>query len=404
MRLRLGAALLLLSTACGPAPVGNSRCTLITSPPPPSASRGIFDQGEPVTFVLLAPWTCADLAGLSVDVAVLDDVNDVVPAQGAVGLTSSALSASVTFTPTRPGRHRLVARFQPNLGTVEADVLVVSARSIDPDAGVLLAPALDTCPTIHLTPGGLAVCLADSVSKVYAGQTEIQQLQVGGSPVMAGGVIWTVSGTPWVEGTQADGGPGFSRADGGMPSLSTVRLMGPTPDDVVVVDSARNLRRVFFFGGGFDSHPLGRAPGTLNPSSSTMGWWRVGDTIMAPESGTVGCGVLDGGTTRFCRVAPSAAAAVEPAGVWYLSNTTSRDAISLARPEGVFELILPLGAVSRQARRGWNNGLVFSHGQPAVDYVATWRDGIVVERLGAPIHSADSEWVYLRSPLRAVRR
>lgn len=401
MRALLPAVLLvLLPPACGPGSTAPAKCT--PGAPIMSTGAAVIDEGEPATLPLVAPWSCAGVEGLSVEVAVLDGLNDPVPAQGSLAMGTSQLTANVSFTPTRPGSHHITARFQPNLGTVTADAFVVSPPRRDAGAELLLAVALEPCANIHLTPGGLAVCLADTTTTVYVDQTRVQSLALGSSPVMAGGVIWTLNGNRWVEGTQADGGRGFRREPDAGPLAGISRLMGPTPEDVVVVDSQRVLRRLRFTDGGLELDPLGKAPGATSPTTPTTGWWRDGDTIIAPESGDAGCSVLDGGV-RFCRAPPSPSA-LEPAGIWYVFNTSARDSISLVRPEGVAEVVLPSGISTRPARRGWNSGLVFGLGSPAVDYVATWRDGIVIQRAGAPVHSADAEWLFLENPLRAVRR
>ncbi|MFT3837433.1 MAG: hypothetical protein QM723_10605 [Myxococcaceae bacterium] len=120
---------------------------------------GLVGTPMNVELAILLPLSCSGEppAVSRVDVSVADPVNAVVASTASAPSQIGAdARATITFTPTRPGRYHLVARFQPDLGSVQQDVLValdktgVAPNTID-------VPALN-CLQIDLS-GDTLLCL-----------------------------------------------------------------------------------------------------------------------------------------------------------------------------------------------------------------------------------------------------
>lgn len=362
--------------------------------------------GQRGEHVLGLPVACASPELVDFEATALDTDNDPIPVEARLEGAARDLLVYVTFTPRKAGYHHLTVRFGHNLGVLQGDVLAIATVEVPHDGGLRVAPALASCGHIDVSPGGLTVCL-DQPTVVYADTERVQELALGSSPAMAGGVIWTASGERWVEGSQLDGGRGFRRApDESVPLVGTILLAGATSDRVLALDSDRVLRQVRVVDGGLATEELGAVP------QQTMGvsadyyqplCWSGGDTVLLTDVAP-GCRTLESGVT-VC-AANGHAVASEPGGLWQAFEGHTKSFVRLVRHDRTRELDLPLGMRPRQSRQ-WNTATVFSYdaGPWSGDYVASNRDGsILIERFDGDVHSATGEWVFLKNPMRAWRR
>jgi hypothetical protein len=210
-------------------------------------------------------------------------------------LTLTGFHAEVTFTPTGGGPYHVSARFQPNRGLGQADVL--SAADRNDETGLEVAGF--GCELAELTDAGLVVCLrADAGVFQLSGAAlrAVQSLDGFGLVQPRGEVLWTSSPVArLVAGTQGDGGPGYREppdADGGD---TAVRLWA-THDDALAQVGDR-LRLYTIGDGGLSFTDVGKAPdgGAVH---------RVGSQLVVVEVTRDCVQPLDGGDAR-CADVPS---------------------------------------------------------------------------------------------------
>ncbi len=123
----------------------------------------------------------------SVTSAVTDAEGNAVPSQVVTELAPG--TAVVEFTPTSPGTHSIVVRFEPALGEAKKTVVVLRDRSSE--APVLRFRPRNPCQQV-VVAGDLALCESDvGLAVLHAG------VVVGGGPVSsiaaAGPVLWSWS-------------------------------------------------------------------------------------------------------------------------------------------------------------------------------------------------------------------
>ncbi len=367
----------------------------------PGPTFTIADVGTEVTRPVMVPLECTG-AGLTVEVSVLDDLGEPV-AFSAELEKSSVVRAHVTFRPDRPGSYHLTARFQPNLGIGQADVLVVPR--VQEDAGVPLLADFAGCEYVDRTPGGLWVCLDGANSFVATDTVRVQELPVS-LAVMSGGVVWTASGERWVEGVQVDGGRGFSRSPAGQPGPggTDVSMAGPTPDDVVFAQVSGPLRRLRHADGGFSVDDLGQRL----PSSTLPTLWRGGDTIVQTAPTRSGCQPLDAGM-RLCS-GPLRAQWFDPDGMWSALGGVGSSSLSVYRSDQPIEQRMPDQLEFAIVGSTWGACPLFwfepASANPAV-YTASYRGRVIVTKVAehlSDVRACSGDWVILANPLRAVPR
>ncbi len=356
--------------------------------------------GRPFTRDLALPLECEAAELITVDVTVLDPNNLAIPSR-AVVRRRTPLGVAVTFTPAMPGMHHVTARFQPNLGMAQDDVLAAVDRGTALDAGRSLPAELASCSHLEITPGGLTLCFGTTVT-VYDGPRPVQELSLNLPAVTAGGVIWSAGIERWVEGVMGDGGRGFWREpDERVAPPRLPALTGPTEDDVVVIGDDRFVHRVQVRDGGLVAERVGFASRDDTRVVQAR-WWRSGDTLLGTDV-FAGCRGLDGGMQvclgRFL-------ACPEPRGAWSaITSPAGPDFVTLERAGGNTDVAVPDGLRTRGVCTQWNQGLVFSFEPPRTgEYVATWVDGVRIEHFDRDVHSAAGDWVFLRNPMRAVPR
>jgi len=136
---------------------------------------------------------CLASSELSVTAKVYDQDNVEVPATVEhVVLESFIASADVVFTPVNPGNHHLTARFEPNLGIQQADVVVVADRRGDKGTAVQV-PSGTTCDAVTLLPSTAVLCLRTSRSllEVYRAGALVQSITGVSAYATRGDVVWT---------------------------------------------------------------------------------------------------------------------------------------------------------------------------------------------------------------------
>jgi len=144
--------------------------------------------GQPVTVTVLNAVECGSRTPENVTVSTLDPSITPVPttATSPVVLPGRGFTTDVTFTPEVPGQYHVVARFEPNFGQAEVDVLVAADRR---DAGSVAAVG---CPRGDFTPGGLTLCYRGTGVDVLGPMTDNIP---GGRFARSGGTLWASNGS-----------------------------------------------------------------------------------------------------------------------------------------------------------------------------------------------------------------
>ncbi|MBL8955640.1 MAG: hypothetical protein JNK82_33000 [Myxococcaceae bacterium] len=156
--------------------------------------------GEPATKVLRLPMTCPPEVEMRATVTVLGPDNLPVPlSEGEPTRVLSGSDRSFDFAtvtakvlPAAPGPYHFTARFEPNLGSVQGDLLIAeNHRDAGPELTVRGAGGLGTCSLIDVTPGGRLLCLTASRLSVYDpdGGARTQTLP-GVHAAHVSGVLW----------------------------------------------------------------------------------------------------------------------------------------------------------------------------------------------------------------------
>ncbi len=357
--------------------VCNQDLCVVTGATPVSPS--FATAWQPVTVTALLPVSCGMRVPTSVTVSVLDpSSNPIAHTSTEPRATNDGFETDVSFTPTVPGTYHLAARFEPNFGTAQANVIVAAERR---DAGSILVPG--RCDRGDFTPGGLVLCRnADTVDVLDAGR------QFEGFPFVArwSSTLWLSTGTRlerWVE----DGGS-FELTDALMTSAHQAIIPGADEALLLGLNSATWLWR----DGGVTSVP---APIRMNNVL-----WRTGNDV-AFIRGNQWCAaripgyVADGGQRCTMLTSPTAVA-LGPEGIWVQNETMLGSEVMLVDHRMSTGFPLPPGwAVFVPGPFGWDNGVVLDAGRPDAGpfVLARSGDNIVLENYGPRVQAITSTCV-----------
>ncbi len=96
-------------------------------------------------------------------------------------------STTITFTPAGPGDYHVSARFEPAIGTAQADVVVVVDMTSAPSTTL---NTLVPCRSLEVLPSGLVLCQTSSSLRAYRDGALLQTFDSDEFAV-AGNVVWT---------------------------------------------------------------------------------------------------------------------------------------------------------------------------------------------------------------------
>lgn len=222
--------------------------------------------GSPVTITVLNPVECGSRTPTSVEVSVLDPQISRIAATATspVIVGGSGFATDVTFTPEVAGRHHVVARFEPNFGQAEVDVLVAADRR---DAGSI---ASNGCPRGDFTPGGLALCLKPGTIEVIGPPAD--NPITGSLYARSGGTLWVTRGASLQRYVEDGGRLVLTETGQPEPHLAII----PGVDDALLLAGSPS-RLLWWVDGGT------RETGIIPPSKIV---WRGGSNVVTVRSGT----------------------------------------------------------------------------------------------------------------------
>jgi hypothetical protein len=206
---------------------------MATGGTPTTSSFGI--AGTPTTLEMLLPVECGNRMPTGVTVSVLGPSDENVPVDAGTPQSGTAgFTTDVTFTPTTPGGYHIAARFEPNLGLAQYD-LVAAADRRDAGFAVLTTDSsnVDGCDHVEVSPSGRLVCIDNTAgSKVYD-RDQVTISNFDGIAEYADGVLWQSNNGSLTRFVDSDAGF-VAHESGSIGSGGVVRLL-PTASDVVVI-------------------------------------------------------------------------------------------------------------------------------------------------------------------------
>jgi len=320
-----------------------------------------------------------------------EDATRVIPESARTG---EGVSTRVKVLATAPGPYHFTARFEPNLGTAQRDVIVAESFLDAGPSYVLPATSpLASCSQIDVTPLGKLLCLSSLSVYEPDGGGLIQTFADGQRAAHVNGTVW-VAGPSRV--TRYVEQPAWF-ADGGawLNSNNSTAPVAADETGAFVANDFNNLFGVFVTDAGFvtGQHPLGNGAGGA--------LWKRGDAfITAGPTGPICFGRFqDAGSCDFSRNL-SGLAGSEPAGVWSVSNDNfPPNGLTLNLHTGaVFrELVLPPGwTPSTSSSVPWDTAVTLVKGSERLFVVD--RGGNFTLQKYPPLSflSATSRWVALK--------
>ena len=412
MKLRGPAAALLLAAACSPA-TPPRMCTPIGGFVGPAAADFAV-AGDILSVTMQLPVQCPEGITPRVTVSVQDPTNSNAPlfegeaTRDAEQLQNQGLQTVVKVRSTLPGPYHFTARFEPNLGLIQRDVIVAENHR---DAGAELVirsgSPLTLCPHVDVTPLGRPLCLTGNV-RLFERDAGLLQVLGGPEAVAArvGDVLWVSEGprlSRFVE-TPA----GYQ----GAPDASFQPFVG---NPVIAADPAGlfaargQLWHIDYRDGGF----VERAH-IENVASNPESMWKRGDEFViigGPDSNNqpvlcTGKFLDDAGscTTGFFPTGLPAAfpLASERAGLWTWSTDFrfGLNLLTLRTGAGFRELALPATWGPRDAGvAAWDTGAVIRSNVTGEQLAVLDRQGsFVLQRFpDGQLQSVTSEWVAVRT-------
>jgi hypothetical protein len=277
---------------------------MATGGTPTTSSFGL--AGTTTTLEMLLPVECGNRMPSGVTVSVLGPSDENVPVDaGTLQVSTSGFTTDVTFTPTTPGGYHIAARFEPNLGLAQYDLIAAADRR---DAGFALftidAVQLTPCSHVEISPAGRLVCIKPNGADIFDPGSSMPVHLGGVATEYADGVIWTESSTVNAETLirYVETDAGFvARESGPWGSMFPATTLFPTANDVVVVVGNEARFVALAADGGFNSVSLDTSKGTPEWRDDTVaanllpaGF--MGPTLCAEKltGGDAGCTTLSG--------------------------------------------------------------------------------------------------------------
>ncbi len=255
--------LLIGMSACTPPPAEPSQCkSLVRGTALPGTATRVAFVGETTVLTLSVP---TDLCGLEAGVTVVTELRD--PAnrlfahEGTIffqraadlGFGSNQLLARLIFLPAEPGPYHASARFDPALGSAQAEVIVRPATA---QAALELGTR---CDALEVLASGLAICAKGGGLRLFRGEAPSMQVLVAEAFAVSGNTVWTVAG-----GTarrHVDDGGTLTETDAlTLPTQLRVQSTIASDDAVVVVGDDALVK--LSLGAGFERMPIGN-PGDV---------------------------------------------------------------------------------------------------------------------------------------------
>lgn len=337
---------------------------------------------QPVTVTALLPVSCGTRVATSVTVSVLDpSSNPVMHTKTDPRTTQSGFEVDITFTPTAPGTYHLAARFDPNFGTAQSDVMVAAERR---DAGSVLVSG--QCDRGDFTPSGLTLC-------TNANGTTLEVLDAGqfisGRAARWGSTLWTISGNT-VQRFVEDGGAFELTGAASGSGVSNYASIVPGPDDAL-------FRKI----PGVDLWTDGGLSAARTPASlGTNLVWRSGTNVAFVVPPNRWCsGEIPGDGGERCNMLTSpTVVGVAPEGLWLQNETMMGLEVLLVDHRVSTGFALPPGwAVINPGpfQLGWDNGVLLDGGSGDAGPFVLRRQGdsILLENYGPRVQAITSTCV-----------
>jgi len=184
----LFSGLLLLSSLGCPPPVQESRCFSIEPLLLPPGMPVVAEQA-PAKVRLEALLACP--FPVTVEVEVQDPSSNMLTASVVLDQQPSRTAADVSFTPSGPGRHLVIGRFQPTMEVVQVLVEVTKTRPTPEEPRLVDAMPFDpaACTSLARTLEGSVVCTQRSSTVVIHDGGVTHQL-VPGAVFVSGNTVW----------------------------------------------------------------------------------------------------------------------------------------------------------------------------------------------------------------------
>ena len=321
-------------------------------------------------------------------------------------LSGEGMQTVVKIRATLPGPYHFTARFEPNLGLAQKDILVAeNHRDAGPELVLPAGHPLSSCPQIDVTAGGRPLCLQAGIRVFERDGGALQTL--GSSNALAarvGDVLWVVEQTSLSRWSETAGGF-IGAPDGGFfPRTQRPRIAADSSG--VFLSQSGQLDFV-----DWDAGFVELQQGFLAVASEPVAVWKRGEEYLLLGQGTFEgdstlCSgrFLDGGrcdsTGMFGR--RQVPLAVERAGLW----TWFEDFTSFAAPKVIAlrtggtlrELTLPPNWSPRDGGfTHWDTGAWMRDENGRVMLLKEEQGSFVLQKFpDLPLHSVTSEWVTLR--------
>ncbi len=190
----------------------------------PRAPTALAMMNQPFELVLRLQGPGCPVEDLAVFTAVTDPLNRPVAHTHAA---PGRFHTVVSFTPTMPGLHHVSARFEPQIGVEQVEVMV----AIDKTASASTTFDIDSrCYSLEVMPSGLVLCDEGQQLTAYRGGVALQSLPFDLYAV-AGPVLWLTHGSLVERIVEAQGLLPFAAG-------ATLNVLGPLDMVLPAVDEA----------------------------------------------------------------------------------------------------------------------------------------------------------------------
>lgn len=198
-----------------------------TSPPPPPVLQmppcsqsalgggppdGLFRvENEDAVVKVQHPVVCSSSFDVTATVSVVGPDNEEVPLsqdetrRPVAVVAGNLLETSVIFRPTKAGPYHLTARFDPNLGASQRDIIAAeNRRDARPDFVVVSSSPLGPCRRIDVTEEGRLLCLVSPIRLFDTAGNVTRDFGDASAAARGGKVLWLLEDagtlTRWLEG------------------------------------------------------------------------------------------------------------------------------------------------------------------------------------------------------------
>jgi hypothetical protein len=342
---------------------------------PGGIDNGFFVAGDELSITLLLPIFCESTVDVKATVSVVDPSNDALPLSFGEAERqvpegdrdpNVGMKTVVKVLSTTAGSYHFVARFEPNLGLFQTDVLVAENHTnATPDFAVSGSGGLTGCDHIDVSPLGRPLCLSDRQVRSYElDGGPLQTLTLAGQGARFGSVVWTLEGGNRVQRWEETDAGFVWAVDGGLAVPPQSSLLAPAVDDLILV-GITEIQRVVWDGGSLSYERLNDYF-----QNNSFAAWRDGPRYMTYDQMGQQCSAAigDGGrclTPFFSSTGfgfPGALGNEPGAGIWIPSDNFSvfpatRNLSLLRFSGGATDLSLPPSwDVADAGTKRWDTG------------------------------------------------